>query len=108
MWFAAAAHDGTLADRSRGIRAIEAQNTRIFAGFSQFSNLEVDMITVQESPRPVILVDSREAARLLAISPRTLWQLTKLGTVPSIRIGRSVRYRVADLDNWAKKQTESV
>ncbi len=64
------------------------------------------MIATQKLPTPVILVDSQEASRLLAISPRTLWQLTKLGTVPSIRIGRSVRYRIADLDSWTKKQTE--
>ncbi len=51
-----------------------------------------------------ILVDSREAARLLSISPRTLWQLTKVGEIPSLKIGRSVRYRVADLDNWTQQQ----
>jgi excisionase family DNA binding protein len=66
-----------------------------------------------ESPRhdpgrhttAAILVDAREASRLLAISPRTLWQLTKQQLVPTVRIGRSVRYRVADLDDWARKQT---
>ena len=51
-----------------------------------------------------ILVDAREAARRLAISPRTLWQLTKDRVVPSIRIGKCVRYRVADLDQWTHEQ----
>jgi excisionase family DNA binding protein len=51
-----------------------------------------------------ILVDAREAARRLAISPRTLWQLTKDRTVPSIRIGKCVRYRVADLDEWTRRE----
>jgi excisionase family DNA binding protein len=52
----------------------------------------------------VILVDAREAARRLAISPRTLWQLTRDGIVPSVRIGKCVRYRVVDLENWTQKQ----
>src|SRR5271170_5630355 len=51
-----------------------------------------------------ILVDAREAARRLAISPRTLWQLTKDRVVPSIKIGKCVRYRVADLDDWTREQ----
>jgi excisionase family DNA binding protein len=52
----------------------------------------------------VILVDAREAARRLAISPRTLWQLTRDRTVPSVRIGKCVRYRVVDLENWTQQQ----
>jgi excisionase family DNA binding protein len=56
------------------------------------------------SPASVILVDCRDAARRLAISPRTLWQLTKNRTVPSIRIGKCVRYRVADLDEWTRRE----
>jgi excisionase family DNA binding protein len=51
-----------------------------------------------------ILVDAREAARRLAISPRTLWQLTKDRVVPSIRIGKCVRYRVADLEDWTRQR----
>lgn len=57
----------------------------------------------KHSERP-ILVDAREAARLLAICPRTLWQLTKDQQIPSLRIGKCVRYRVADLDAWTRSQ----
>ena len=53
-----------------------------------------------------ILIDAREAARRLAISPRTLWQLTKNRDVPSVRIGKCVRYRVADLEHWVLRQLE--
>lgn len=56
------------------------------------------------APAAVILVDAREAARRLAISPRTLWQLTKDRAVPSIRIGKCVRYRVMDLEEWTRNQ----
>ena len=57
-------------------------------------------------PIAAILIDAREAARRLAISPRTLSQLTKDRVVPSIRIGKCVRYRVADLESWTKQQVE--
>ena len=54
---------------------------------------------------PPILVDAREAARLLAISERTLWDLTFQREIPSLKIGRSVRYRIADLHGWAERKT---
>ena len=44
-----------------------------------------------------ILVDSRTAAKILAISERKLWQLAKDGDIAHVRIGRSVRYDVTDL-----------
>lgn len=46
------------------------------------------------------LLNSREAARMLSISPRTLWSLTSSRQIPHLRIGRAVRYRVGDLKNW--------
>ena len=47
-----------------------------------------------------ILVDSKQAAAMLAIGSRHLWTLTNCGAIPCVRIGRSVRYRVADLNAW--------
>lgn len=47
-----------------------------------------------------LLVNSREASRLLQISERTLWTLTKAGEIPSVRLGRSVRYSVDALRRW--------
>jgi excisionase family DNA binding protein len=41
---------------------------------------------------------------LLSISPRKLWELTNRGVIPSIRIGRSLRYRHEDLRAWAERQ----
>jgi excisionase family DNA binding protein len=54
---------------------------------------------------PPLLVDAREAARLLSISPRALWQLTNQGDMPVIRIGRAVRYDVAALGRWVAEAT---
>lgn len=43
------------------------------------------------------LLTARQAARVLAISERTLWQLTNDGLIPVVRFGRAVRYDPADL-----------
>lgn len=44
------------------------------------------------------LLDEREAAKFLGISPRTLWGLASRGEVPYIRIGRiTKRYDPRDL-----------
>jgi excisionase family DNA binding protein len=46
-----------------------------------------------------LLVTSREAAKMLAVSTRTVWALTSpRGPLSSVRLGRAVRYSVADLD----------
>ena len=52
-----------------------------------------------------MLLKAAEAARFLAISPRTLWGLTKDGQIPAVRVGkRGVRYDPADLKAWADSQ----
>ena len=51
----------------------------------------------------------REAAKALGISPRLLWQLTKHGQVPCVRVGsgkrKSVLYPVGVLQAWLTQQT---
>ncbi|TWU22440.1 hypothetical protein Pla52o_34960 [Novipirellula galeiformis] len=45
-----------------------------------------------------LAVDRRAAAKMLGIGPTKLWQITyPRGPVPSFRVGRAVRYSVADL-----------
>jgi predicted DNA-binding transcriptional regulator AlpA len=44
-----------------------------------------------------ILIKSGEASRQLAISQRTLWQITKDGQIPCVRIKRMVRYDQEDI-----------
>ena len=50
------------------------------------------------------LLRSDEAARLLAISLRKLWTLADEGEIPVVRIGRSVRYDPADLQDYIERQ----
>ena len=49
---------------------------------------------------PPLLIDASAAADLLSIGRRKLWELTNRGAIPSRRIGRAVRYSVADLRDW--------
>jgi excisionase family DNA binding protein len=53
----------------------------------------------------------REAAKALGISPRHLWQLTKDGHIPCVRVGsgtrKTVLYPVADLQAWLTRQTQA-
>ena len=49
-----------------------------------------------------LLVDARNAARMLAVSLRKLWSMTFEETpgLPYVRCGRLVRYSPRDLQQW--------
>ena len=53
----------------------------------------------------------REAAKALSISERHLWQLTKDGHIPCVRVGsgtrKTVLYPVADLQAWLARQAQA-
>ena len=53
----------------------------------------------------------REAAKALGISPRHLWQLTKDGHIPCVRIGcgtrRTVLYPIDDLRAWLTRSSKA-
>ena len=54
-----------------------------------------------EPPPEKQLLTSREVASLLSISPRTVWAMTvPRGSLPCVKVGRAVRYRVEDLESW--------
>jgi excisionase family DNA binding protein len=55
-----------------------------------------------QAPAPLLRTGA-EAARLLAVSPRTLWALTARGELPCVRIGRAVRYAAADLAAYVER-----
>jgi excisionase family DNA binding protein len=55
-----------------------------------------------------LLLTPRQAARSLAISPRTLWGMTARREIRHLRIGRLVRYAVSDLRQWIAANTEEV
>jgi predicted DNA-binding transcriptional regulator AlpA len=51
---------------------------------------------------PASLLDEKQAAEHLTVSPGTLsvWRSTGRYNLPFVKIGRMVRYRVSDLDAW--------
>lgn len=53
-----------------------------------------------------LLVSPREAAKMLAVSPRKLWAMTFAETpsLPYVRCGRLVRYSPDDLRRWIETQ----
>ena len=54
-----------------------------------------------------LLVTSRDAATMLAISERSLWTLAKSGAIPRIKLGGkqgSVRFSVDALRRWVEAQ----
>jgi excisionase family DNA binding protein len=55
---------------------------------------------------PQILVTARQAAKMLAVSERTLWTLTNSGQIRRLKIGASVRYSVAELQRFADSQLQ--
>jgi len=46
------------------------------------------------------LLTVRQTAAYLAISDRKLWQLTQENRLPAVKIGRCIRYDIADLDSF--------
>lgn len=51
-----------------------------------------------------LLLKPRDAARLLAIGQRKLWELTACRDIPCVRIGKAVRYDPRDLTAFIDQQ----
>ncbi len=53
------------------------------------------------------LLSRKEAAELLGIRPQTLaaWHITGKYGLPVVKVGRSVRYRLSDLERWLESRT---
>jgi excisionase family DNA binding protein len=54
-------------------------------------------------PTATLLLTEPEAAKLLNLSPRKLWELAARGTIPFLKIGAVKRYRRADLEAWVAR-----
>jgi hypothetical protein len=62
----------------------------------------------EQGTKTALLVDAREAARMLAVSPRKLWAMTFEETpgLPYVRCGRLVHYSPEDLRRWIEARTK--
>ncbi|HOM19084.1 MAG TPA: helix-turn-helix domain-containing protein [Thermoguttaceae bacterium] len=56
------------------------------------------------TPQTPLALRPREAARMLQVSPRTLWTWTRQGLLPCIKIGRAVLYPTDSLRRWLAEQ----
>lgn len=56
-----------------------------------------------------MLLTTPEAATYLGISPKTLetWRSTGRQAVPYVRVGRLIRYRMRDLDEWMASRSQN-
>jgi excisionase family DNA binding protein len=55
----------------------------------------------EAAPGALLKID--DAAKFLKVRPSFLYEQTRRGiksTVPHLRVGRYVRFRVSDLENW--------
>lgn len=49
------------------------------------------------------LLNVRDVAAALKVSPRQVWKLTSSRRMPApVRISRSVRWRASDIDEWVQ------
>lgn len=55
------------------------------------------------------LLDEKEAAEVLAVSPGTLsvWRSTGRYNVPFVKVGRCVRYSRSALEEWLESRTRT-
>lgn len=60
-------------------------------------------------PKNPDLVDEREAAKILDVSPGTLsvWRSTGRYALPFVKIGRKVRYSRSGLNAWMESRTRT-
>lgn len=65
--------------------------------------MEANEIKKTEQCPPPLMVNARQAAKMLNVSVRQLWRLNKIGSLPKpIRLGRCVRWRRAEIEAFVK------
>ena len=70
--------------------------------FDVSHNLKSDELGYVIPVDPESLLSYRQAAKLLAVSERSLWSMVHRGDLPVVRLGRSVRIRRATLVDWLR------
>ena len=51
-----------------------------------------------------LLVTAEEAARLLGISRAQAYGMARRGELPSVRVGRLLRFSVDELERWVRER----
>ncbi len=53
------------------------------------------------------LIDANAAARILAVSAKTVKRMADRGEIPALRIGNRWRFRASELDEWMRSKLRS-
>ena len=61
--------------------------------------------SIDRSPEP-ILYGGMDTCRMMAISPRKLWELTNRNEIESVKIGTARRYRKEAIVAYIDRQTQ--
>jgi|LauGreDrversion4_2_1035121.scaffolds.fasta_scaffold557241_2 excisionase family DNA binding protein len=67
------------------------------------TRIMIRAISHQRTNDPRRLLTTNETARYLSVSPRTVWAITARGELPRIKLGRTVRYDVEDIEVYLKR-----
>ena len=64
---------------------------------------------IRQSAKLNDLLDQNQAASFLNVTPGTLsvWRSTGRYSIPFVKVGRSVRYRLSDLNTWLESRTQA-
>lgn len=54
---------------------------------------------------PTAVLDARETAAYLSISPAYVYELVRSGELPHTRVGKNLRFRLVDLDAYLEART---
>jgi excisionase family DNA binding protein len=75
----------------------------------QFDALQKELAEMRRKLAPAdgMLVSQARAAELLGVSERTVYAYAQAGQLPRVKLGTTVRYRVADLEAFAAANIES-
>ena len=102
--------DRVIGEVRRGVRPPVSDRLSVLekeAGMSMGDAWAASVSSVGESEIldsfPPLLVSERQAARILSVSRRTVFDLEKRGMLTSVRIGSLKRYALATLKAFAEK-----
>lgn len=65
------------------------------------------MNTILKSMRRAGLMNTKQAAKWLQLCEHTVRTMVAAGELKAIRIGRLIRFRLEDLEDWASKKARA-
>ncbi len=69
------------------------------------SAVRVDKLIPAPAPPVREVMDIRQAAEYLGISPDSLYRYASEGTIPAFRLGNRWRFKKSRLDSWMDEQS---